>query len=227
VSDEKDDTVEPAPAPMPAPKRKRARIKKKVHGVSARLTQLELEERRDQVEKLRTRGLGVRNIAKLLNLNQETVMNDLRAVKEVNSKRITEFEKNQHLGDSLARFDQFRQEAWARYHAAKEERHKLKALEVLVSIEKEQKSMLLDTGVIAKPKEEAPTVEVKHTLKLDWSPDMRSRVAEALLQQSLKSNLAEPTPELSAVQDAELVTVTVTSTDETETATETEDPDGS
>jgi hypothetical protein len=194
---------------------KKAR-RKKVSGVLKRLTKYEIMERRQHIGKLRTQGLQVRQIAKILNLSDFTVEMDLHAVQKENAQLVSQFEKDKHLGDSLARYEHLRQEAWSRYYSAKEDRHKLKALEVLLSIEKEQNGMLIDTGVIV-TKEPPQQVEHKHTLQLDWSADMKNRVAEALLQQSLRSTLAEPTLEaLPPVQDAELVNVTETSTDGTE-----------
>jgi hypothetical protein len=203
------ETENPTPVAPPeeeeAPKRK---YRRKSSGVLARLTAYEIQERRQHVGRLRTQGLGLVQIAKVLNLSEFTVERDLKAYQEDNARRISTFEKEKYLGQSMANFERIREEAWTRYYGAKEDRHKLKALDVLLSIEKEQTSMLMETGIISKPKEEPAHVEHKHTLQLDWSETMKKRVAEALLQQSLHSTLAEPTPELSAIaiREAEVVT---------------------
>lgn len=217
---ETEEPQEETPAPEGAEEPRPKRTKRPKSGVLARLTQYEIAERRQHIGRLRTQGLGLAQIAKVMSISEFTVERDLKAFQEENAKRISSFEKENYLGQSLAHYAQLRQEAWSRYYGSKEDRHKLKALDVLLSIEKEQTSMLLETGIIIKPKEEPALIEHKHTLQLDWSDSMKKKVAEALLAQSLKTTLAEPTPELLPIQEAVVVSETGTSHDENPEETE-------
>jgi hypothetical protein len=176
-----------------------------------RLSRFEAAERRTHVAKLRMQGVQVRQIAKILGIGINVVVRDMEVIAEENKKSISEFDKQRYIGDGLARYEELRQRAWSEYFEATEPRFKLKALDVLRSIQKDEFDALTQTGVIA-PEPEQPQVVHTHTLKLDWSPEMRERVSQALLQQSLRTTLAEPLPELPVVMDATVVEPPTTGT---------------
>jgi len=165
-----------------------------------RLTTIEIDERRTQVEKLRFRGLGVAQIAKVMGLDPKMVSRDLVAVRDKNRANISEMEQNAYIGEALNVLSEVQQKAWEEYHSTPDAKrqNRLKALDLIRSIEKDKLNALLDTGVIEK-KEDPKQIDHKHTLSLDWNDEMRDKVANALLEQSLK------TPVLAPVIDATVV----------------------
>jgi len=185
------------------------KLPRRSDGAMARLSKWEQFERRQQVAKLRMQGLQMAQIAKVMNLNIHTVSRDLDAVQSENKKVITDFDKQKYLGEGLARFEEIRQRTWSEYYSTDEVRYKLKALDVLRAVQRDEFSALIDTGVIVKDPEKPQQVEHehKHTLHLDWSPEMRERVAQALLQESLRTTLAEPTLEAGVVDAVVVETV--------------------
>jgi len=180
-------------------------------GPLARLNKYESAERRQQIARLRMQGLGVAQIGKILGVSSVTVSKELMVIGDENKRTVSSFDKQRYIGEGLARYEEIRQRAWAEYYSATEQRHKLKALDVLRSIQRDEFDALIQTGIVS-PDPEPQQVEHKHVLHLDWSDEMKERVTQALLQQSLRSNLAEPTPELPPVIDTVAVDAPVPET---------------
>lgn len=163
-----------------------------------RLTNLEIEERREQVQKLRLRGISIRSIAKIVQVSPNTVQRDLAAIRSRNSTALEQFEQNEHVGEALSRFEEVEERAWSEYHAAKKPSEKLSALNLIRTVQNDKLKALIETGFIQK---DTPKAVVEHTHKIDWTPDMQDRIAEALLESTLNPQLEEPYP------DAEIIDV--------------------
>ena len=165
----------------------------------ARSTEYELQERREQVQSLRIRGLSMRVIAKMLNVSPKTIERDLLAIRAQNESAVDASQQNQVVGEALARLRAVEERAWSEYHSSKKSHERLKALDLIRTLQNDQLKAFKDAGILSSGAEH--TVEVTHTHRLDWSEEMKEKVSRALLQQSLTPHLAEPVPE-SEVIDA-------------------------
>jgi hypothetical protein len=185
-------------------------------GVLGKLTKFEIADRRRKVMRLRLRGLGIPQIAKVIQIPESTVESDLVEVQKINQQTIDKFEKNQFIGESLSIFTELEEKAWAEFNATEPgTSHRLKSLELIRSLNKDKIDALVDTGVIKKA-EESQVIEHHHSIK--WDDDLKSKIAKAMLEASLKTKLLEPTPEIytqpqvDIVQSVEEVTTDVEST---------------
>lgn len=165
-------------------------------GIHAKLTQYEIAERRRQVMRLRLRGLGIPQIAKILSVSEATVDTDLQEVQKLNQKALSNEDKKFWVAEGLATFQSLEERAWAEYSQAKDNTlHRIKALELLRGLANDKIGALVDTGIIQKNPE---TQVVEHYHKLDWDDGLKSAVAEAMLKASLKTKLLEPTVDINA-----------------------------
>lgn len=157
-------------------------------------TRWEIAERRMRCERLRMQGLGMEAIAKILKVSIATVSNDLKVVKDENKSRITKFERDSFVGEGIARFEELEKRAWMEYHATKDQRMRFRALDLIRNIQSDKFDALISCGVL-QPDQKPQQIQHTHTLQLDWSEEMRAKVARTLLEQSLQTQLAEPTAE--------------------------------
>jgi hypothetical protein len=185
-------------------------------GVLGKLTKFEIADRRRKVMRLRLRGLGIPQIARVIQISESTVESDLLEVQKINQQAVNNFEKNQFIGESLLVFSELEERAWAEFSAAESgTSHRLKSLELIRSLNKDKIDALVDTGVIKKA-EDAQIIEHHHSIK--WDEDLKSKIAKAMLEASLKTKLLEPTPEsytqplVDIVQSVEEVTTDIEGT---------------
>lgn len=192
--------------------------------IKRRSTKYELAQRRKEVERLRLRGLGIAAIAKLMEMSQSAVSNDLEEIRRENAARFKEFDQRQYVADSVSHFETLQQSAWAEYYKAETPQQRLKALDLVRSIENDKIKALRDTGIV-QGGDEGPR-EVTHTHRLDWSREMRENVARALLEQGLSAQLPEPIPEADVIDVPSGKTLNREGIDDAENAAGTDDGEG-
>jgi hypothetical protein len=203
--------AEPTKGPRRLSKQALAKVKKKKR---RGLQRVEIRERRYEVRALRLQGFNITQIADKLGHDPQTIRKDLQVIREEQSAEAKTFDRDQHVAEAQERFDLIEQKAWEVFNEAKPgSATKVKALDLVRLSQSDRTKIMVDTGVIVK---EQRQLEVKHTHSLEWDDDMRERVARALVEQSLKTPLLEPTPE----EDLDVIDVESV---ETETETETND----
>jgi len=148
-------------------------------------------------------------IATKVGVDHSTITKDLAAIRDEQAGEAVKYDKDQHVVESAERLDMVDQCAWQTYLEAKPgSQTRIKALDLIRLTQNDRTKTLVDTGVIQK---ETHKVEVMHTHQLEWDDDMRERVAKALIDQSLTTNLLEPTRE----KDDNIIDVTPVETDGT------------
>lgn len=169
-------------------------IPKKTQNNRPKASREEIEDRRKQVGRLRMRGLGYRSIAKLLGVGYLTIKRDLEAIREDNKKRVSAFEQEQHLGESLSVFEEVELRAWQDYHEAQggsiQRKH---FLDTIQDARNNQIKLLTDVGLVSKEPTKVD-VRVKSELIQHWSPEAQALVAMAILKSKLPP-AAEPVPD--------------------------------
>jgi len=203
-----EETTTPQSKPLPGVPRKSKRKAvaspkkvKKVTGHKRRINKFEIEERRTKIQRLRLRGLGYENIAKLLGITAVMVERDMIAIADKNRKSIDNFQQNQFIAENLGVLDEVMERAWAEFSTAAEgTTHRLKSLDLVRSTQGDKMKALIDCGLIEK---EPQHIDVEHSFKLDWDPDFQDRVVAAMLLQATPSQLAEPTPDTTDIIDVE------------------------
>jgi predicted ArsR family transcriptional regulator len=154
-------------------------------------------ERRQMVMRKRLKGLTFRQIAKELGVGVMTVRRDLQSIKEHNAAKVSQFERDQQLGDSLQTYDLIHQEAWDQYHrCANGSEGRARFLNLIRAAESERVKVLMEVGLIGKA-----AVQVEHRHKADealegLTKDAQQLIAMALLKAQLRPP-GEPVLELS------------------------------
>jgi transposase-like protein len=161
------------------------------------------EERQQTVQRMRLRGMTVRAIAKLLRVNPSTVQRDMQEIRRKNQDSVSAAERDEHMAEAMARFQEVEERAWSEYHAADEgSAQRIKALDLLRVIATDRIKALKDTGFI---KVDPQKVEIKHEHKLEemWTPELMAEVAQKLLDKALTPQLAEPISEAEIIDEDE------------------------
>ena len=186
-------------APTSKPRRlSKQALAKTQKGAKRSIMRVEIRERRYEVRQLRLKGMNPGDIALKLGVEPATISKDLKAIREEQAGEMDEFDRAQHVVEAGERYDMIDQLAHDTYDAAKAgSQTRIKALDLLRLTQGDRTKTMIDTGVIQK---EAHRVEVTHSHKLEWDDEMRRKVANALVAQSLTSQLAAPT-----LEDAENV----------------------
>jgi len=154
----------------------------------------EIEDRHKHVGRLRMRGLNYRSIAKLLGVSTMTIKRDLDAIREDNKKRVTTFESERHIGESLSVFEECELRAWQDYHEALAGTIQRKHfLDTIQNARNNQIKLLTDVGLISREPAKVD-VRVKTDLIQHWSPEAQALVAMAILKSKLPP-AAEPEPD--------------------------------
>ncbi len=158
---------------------------------AARATDTEQAVRRQAVRDMRTKGKSTKAIASHLAVSVKTVLRDLRHLRQHPPSQAEE--------DSLAEmvsshFSEIEEKARSIFddhsHSANS---RIQALEVFRKTQGDRVRYAKDAGFLSK---QPGQLEVTHRhASLDWSPEMRERVAHALVEATLTTHLAEPTPE--------------------------------
>ncbi len=166
--------------------------------------QLEVEDRREQVQGLRLQGHSIRSIADLTGSSRATVQRDLEHIKNSNASRVDETESNIVVAEALSYYHALETEAWASYRAAKEgSSQAIKALDLIRVIQGDKVKALRDTGFI-KTGPAQVEVQVHHKLEQVVTPELMAEISMSLLQKGLTTQLPEPIPQ-EDVMEAEIV----------------------
>lgn len=153
----------------------------------------EIAERRREVMRLRTQGLGYRAIAQKLGVGHMTVKRDIEHIRAKVQERMSKFERNLTIAESVSAYEQVEMEAWRQYALSKPgTTQAARFLDVVRAARGDQVKMLTDLGFLRK----AP-MEVKHDISTkviqDWTPAAQDLVALAIIKAGL-SPAVEPTP---------------------------------
>lgn len=154
----------------------------------------EITDRRQQVIRLRLRGMGYRAIAKELGVGHMTVKRDLEAIAEETRTKMGKLEKDYVLAQSLSVYEEIETQAWDQFsRCAPGSTQRANFLQVVRSARNDQTKLLMDIGLIAKSPQ-----EVRHTVTSKviegWTPAAQDLVALAIIKAGL-SPAAEPIPD--------------------------------
>jgi DNA-binding CsgD family transcriptional regulator len=165
-----------------------------------------IEERREQVFRLRIRGIARKDIAEQLNVSLGTVKNDLAIMRQKNAEYVTEYQQNEFVGMSIAMFEEVATNAWEEYDNNKANGTlRLKALDLVRNITKDQIKLLQEVGLL-KAKEKGLDDDDDEALKgfLDGIPkNIRKGLIKDTIKAALPTDLEEPTLSEVAKQDDE------------------------
>jgi len=144
-----------------------------------------IELRRMEVIRRRLRGQTAGTIARALGVSENTIYNDIKAIRESNLKHVTTFAQEDFIGDTLQTFQRIEQEAWNQVAQLDDgDVRKAKFLDSVRSTRKEQVKLLQSSGLLHK---EANKVEVQVTSDVlnTWSDDQKQMVADAVLDAAI------------------------------------------
>ena len=144
-----------------------------------------IELRRMEVIRRRLRGQTAGTIARALGVSENTIYNDIKAIRESNLKHVTTFAQEDFIGDTLQTFQRIEQEAWNQVAQLDDgDVRKAKFLDSVRSTRKEQVKLLQSSGLLHK---EANKVEVQVTTDVlnTWSDDQKQMVADAVLDAAI------------------------------------------
>jgi len=158
-----------------------------------RTSQYEMMQRRQNVQRLRLRGLSISEIATQLKVSYLTAQRDLESVKLVNQEQVKNFQQEQFVGEAMTLFDELRQHAWNEFEQAQPgSRHRLQSLDMIRTLQNDKVKALQDTGLLMKVAHE---VKHEHTIALPWTDEMKRAASSQLLQSQMTAKLALPTPD--------------------------------
>ena len=144
-----------------------------------------IELRRMEVIRRRLRGQTAGTIARALSVSENTIYNDIKAIRDSNLKHVTTFAQEDFIGDTLQTFQRIEQEAWNQVAQLDDgDVRKAKFLDSVRSTRKEQVKLLQSSGLLHK---EANKVEVQVTADVlnTWSDDQKQMVADAVLDAAI------------------------------------------
>lgn len=157
----------------------------------------EMFERRQMVMRYRLKGLTYNQIAKKLGVGAMTIRRDMQMIKQNMADKVTEFERDQALGECLNTYELIHQQAWDQYHKCKEtSQQRVQFLNLIRAAENDRVKVLMDVGLIGRE-----AAKVEHNVKADdtlkeLTADAKNLIAMALLKSKLQPPLA-PVRELS------------------------------
>ena len=144
-----------------------------------------IEIRRMEVSRRRLRGQPAGTIARALNVSENTIYNDIKAIRDSNLKHVTTFVQEDFIGDTIQTFQRIEQEAWNQVAQLDDgDARKAKFLDSVRASRKEQIKLLQNSGLLHK---EANKVEVQVTSDVlnTWSDDQKQMVADALVDAAI------------------------------------------
>jgi len=111
---------------------------------------LQVEARRAQVWDLLMRGVSQAVIAKTLNVHRNTIMVDVRYLREKHGTDVQDSDVHMELGDAIAKFDEIFRYAMGEYSTADKPTHRAAFLEKALMAMKSKVQLLVETGVLPK-----------------------------------------------------------------------------
>jgi hypothetical protein len=146
-----------------------------------------IEERRKLVLKMKMRGMTLKDMARLLGVQETVVQFDLRKMKHEMTSKLSKIQKDYALGESVSVFEEIERAAWEQYNIAKDATPmKAKFLETVKEARKEQIKLLSDIGLIQKQTQKVD-VKVDTSIISHWSPAVQDLIAASLIRATLDS----------------------------------------
>lgn len=174
------------------PKKKKNTLSKKLR---RKASQDEIQDRRKQVLRMRLQGHGYRSIAEKLEIGHMTVKRDLEVIRQENRQKVTQFERDGLLAETISVYENVEAEAWLQYRSGgTNAAQKARFLDVVRAARGDQVKLMTELGFLQK----APA-QVQHMVKADvishWTPEAQDLVALALVR-GMTTPAAEPTREV-------------------------------
>jgi len=144
-------------------------------------SQLEIEERRKHVFELMLRGTSVGAMAKVLSVHENTILNDLRQIRQQNRQKIDDVVVKEEIGEAVAKLDDLMTKALQEYELTEKDNLKAVFLEQARKALMDKMKLLVEVGVIP-----AATKEVTNNLIIH-GVDVRSASLDELM--GLRKNL--------------------------------------
>lgn len=176
----------------PVPKRKSvpavqflkaAKKRNRKHKSSA----VELAERRQEVIRLRLKGLTLREIGKEMNLGYMTVKRDLDAIRQEVGEKVTNFDKDFALGKSISVYEQIEDEAWKQYYGcAPGSTGRAQFLNIARTARNDQVKLLTDVGLINRAAQVHEHKIESNRLLSGWTEDAKRIVALAIIRSQME-----------------------------------------
>jgi len=153
-----------------------------------------IEERREDVFRRRIRGETRKEIATELGVSLGTVKNDLTIMRQRNAEYVTEYQQNEFVGQSMAVFEEIAQKAWDEYDKATNTTGKLKSLDLVRNLTKDQIRLLQEVGLLkVRDSGKDDASEAMKTFLDNLNKRARQRLISGAVQAALPTNLEEPT----------------------------------
>lgn len=154
----------------------------------------EITDRRQQVIRLRLRGMGYRAIAKELGVGHMTVKRDLEAISEETRTKMGKLEKDYVLAQSLSVYEEIETQAWDQFSkSAPGSTQRANFLQVVRAARNDQAKLLMDIGLISKTPQEVRHVVTSKVIE-GWTPAAQDLVALAIIKAGLTPAM-EPIPD--------------------------------
>jgi hypothetical protein len=191
-------------SPIVRPKKKPAKhnhVVRPQRGRGKATTGGKREERRKEVRRLRMRNLSKSAIAKALGVSALTIGKDLEIITKENIERAVGSDQNAYIGDSISLFEEVEAQAWQDYEGvAVGHTNRAKFLDVIRNSRKDAINLKQNLGLLYK---EPDKKSVRATVELDWAPQVKQLVSDAILEQHLKGSLPEPEPMVLEAEEIE------------------------
>lgn len=113
-----------------------------------------IEDRRRQVRELMMRGVPGTDIAKILNVHRNTIVNDLKIIREENRKEATEIDVYGEIGLSMKKYDEIFTTAMTEYLKAEKDRSKASFLTKALDALDKKMRFLVEVGILPKAAQE-------------------------------------------------------------------------
>jgi hypothetical protein len=150
----------------------------------------ELAERRQEVIRLRLKGLTLREIGKEMSLGYMTVKRDLDAIKQDVGEKVSKFDRDFALGKSISVYEQIEDEAWKQYYGcAPGSTGRAQFLNVARTARNDQVKLLCDVGLINKaPMQHEHKIESNRLLS-GWTEDAKRIVSLAIIRSQMEQGV--------------------------------------
>ena len=147
-------------------------------------------DRRAKAWSLHQRQKTYRQIGDELGVSIGTVKRDLEYARKDSRLRVELYDREDHVSNALAQYDDIIHEAWA-VHTGADKETKLKALTLIRQTMQAKEKSLQNNGTLKKDVQVSETVQVSLVSKFD--DEGIGQIAQALLGSRLNLHLAAPT----------------------------------
>ena len=155
-------------------------------------SQADRDKRRGEVRRLLMRNLSKSAIARALGVSVLTIGKDVEIITAENVKRAIGSDQHAYIGESITVFEEVEAQAWHDYEGVVVgHTNRAKFLDVIRNARKDAINLKQTLGILYKEPEKR---SLKATVELDWAPQVRQMVSDAILEQHLNVALREPEP---------------------------------